>query len=62
METVWAILLSADDFDSLETLDILADPELMQDLATAREEISRGGTYTLEEVTAEMRARGRLPR
>jgi antitoxin YefM len=49
-----AILLSADDFDSLEeTLDILADPELMQEIATAREEIGRDETWTLEEVTAE---------
>jgi antitoxin YefM len=58
-----AVLLSADDFDSLEeTLEILSDPELMQEIATAREEISRGETYPLEEVEAEMRARGRLTR
>jgi antitoxin YefM len=58
-----AVLMSADDFDSLEeTLEILADPDLMQEIATAREEISRGETYTLEEVEAAMRARGRLPR
>jgi prevent-host-death family protein len=58
-----AVLMSADDFDSLEeTLEILSDPQLMKDIATAREEISRGETYTLEEVEEEMRARGRLPR
>jgi antitoxin YefM len=46
-----AVLLSADDFDSLEeTLEIVSDPELMQEIATAREEISRGETYPLEEV------------
>jgi antitoxin YefM len=57
-----AVLLSADDFDSLmETLDILADPQLMQELAEADEQIARGEVYTLEEVEAEMRARGRLP-
>jgi antitoxin YefM len=55
--------MSADDFHSLEeTLEILSDPELMKEIATAREEISRGETYSLEEVEEEMRARGRLPR
>jgi antitoxin YefM len=58
-----AVLLSADDFDSLqETLDILSDPQLMQELAEAEDQIARGEVYTLEEVEAEMRARGRLPR
>ena len=58
-----AVLLSADDFDSLqETLEILSDPKLMQELAEAEEQIARGEVYTLEEVEAEMRARGRLPR
>src|SRR5687768_3638627 len=34
-----AVLLSADDFDSLmETLDILADPDAMRDIETARRE------------------------
>jgi antitoxin YefM len=57
------VLMSAEDFDSLEeTLEILSDPELVQEIATTRDEISRGETYTLEEVDAEMRARGRLPR
>ena len=57
--------MSADDFDSLEeTLEILSDPhpQLMQELAEAEEQIARGEVYTLEEVEAEMRARGRLPR
>ena len=55
--------MSADDFHSLEeTLEILADPHLMQELAEAEEQIARGEVYTLEEVEAEMRARGRLPR
>jgi antitoxin YefM len=58
-----AVLLSADDFDSLqETLEILSDPQLMQELAEAEEQVARGEVYTLEEVEAEMRARGRLPR
>jgi antitoxin YefM len=58
-----AVLLSADDFDSLqETLEILSDPQLMQEIAEADEQIARGEVYTLEEVEADMRARGRLPR
>jgi antitoxin YefM len=58
-----AVLLSADDFDSLmETLDILSDPQLTQEIAEADEQIARGEVYTLEEVEAEMRGRGRLPR
>jgi antitoxin YefM len=57
-----AVLLSADDFDSLmETLDILADPEAMRDIEEGRRDIREGRVYTLEEVTAEMRASGRLP-
>jgi prevent-host-death family protein len=57
-----AVLLSADDFDSLEeTLEILSDPQLMQEIAEAREQIARGEVYTLEQVEAEMRAKGRLP-
>jgi antitoxin YefM len=58
-----AILMSADDFDSLqETLDILSDPQLMQELAEADEQIKRGEVYTQEEVEASMRAAGRWPR
>jgi antitoxin YefM len=57
-----AVLMSADDFDSLqETLDILADPEAMRDIEEGRRDIREGRVYTLEEVTAEMRALGRLP-
>lgn len=56
-----AVLMSADDLDSLEeTLEILSDPQLMQEIAEAKAEIARGEVYTLEEVEAEMRARGRL--
>jgi antitoxin YefM len=58
-----AVLMGADDFDSLmETLDILADPEAMRDIETARREFREGKSYTLEEVTAEMQALGRLPK
>ena len=57
-----AVLMSADDFDALqETLDILADPEAMREIEEGRRDIREGRVYTLEEVTAEMRASGRLP-
>ncbi|OIN81682.1 prevent-host-death protein [Mycobacterium malmoense] len=56
-----AVILSADDFDSImETLAILSDQELMREVRAA--EAESGQTYTLDEVTAEMRAAGRLPR
>jgi antitoxin YefM len=58
-----AVLMSADDFDSLEeTLEILSDPQLMQELAEADEQIKRGEVYSQEEVEASMRAAGRWPR
>ena len=48
-----AVLMSADDFDALEeTLEILGDAELMQEIATAQEDIRKGNVYTLEEVEA----------
>jgi antitoxin YefM len=57
------VLMSADDFDSLEeTLEILSDPEAMRDIAVAEEESRKGELHSLEEVEAEMRALGRLPR
>jgi antitoxin YefM len=58
-----AVILSADDFDSLmETLAILGDQELMRELGAAEAEAGDGKIYTLDEVTEEMRAAGRLPR
>ena len=58
-----AVLMSADDFDSLEeTLEILSDPQAMRDIETAREELKQGIYFTQEEVEAEMRALGRWPR
>lgn len=57
-----AVILSADDYDSLlETLDILSDADLVRDLRAAQEEADRGEVYTLEHVTEELRAVGRLP-
>jgi len=58
-----AVILSADDFDSImETLAILSDQELMREVREAEAEAENGEIYTLEEVTEEMRAAGRLPR
>ena len=58
-----AVLMSADDFDAMqETLEILSDPQLMHELAEAKEQIARGEVYTQEEVEASMRAAGRWPR
>ncbi|HYO04892.1 MAG TPA: type II toxin-antitoxin system Phd/YefM family antitoxin [Mycobacterium sp.] len=57
-----AVILSADDYDSItETLAILGDPELMREVRAAEAEADAGQVYTLDEVTEEMRAAGRLP-
>lgn len=58
-----AVILSADDYDSImETLDILSDPELMREIREAEAEMDAGEFSTLEEVTADLRGTGRLPR
>ncbi|MGH3564121.1 MAG: type II toxin-antitoxin system Phd/YefM family antitoxin [Mycobacterium sp.] len=58
-----AVILSADDYDSImETLAILSDQELMREVRQAEVEAESGQVYTLDEVTEEMRAAGRLPR
>lgn len=58
-----AVILSADDFDSImETLAILSDQELMHEVREAEAEAETGAVYTLDDVTEEMRAVGRLPR
>ncbi len=57
-----AVLLSADDYDSLlETLDVLGDPELMAAIREGEEELARGEVYTSDEVAADLRAKGWLP-
>lgn len=57
------MILSADDYDSImETLAILSDQELMREVRDADNAAERGEIFTLEEVTEEMRAAGRLPR
>ncbi len=58
-----AVLLSAEDYDSImETLDILGDQELMREVRAAEADAEAGQIYTLDDVTEEMRAAGRLPR
>ncbi|MDT5076320.1 MAG: antitoxin YefM [Mycobacterium sp.] len=57
-----AVILSADDYDSImETLAILSDHELMGEIQEAEAKAEGGQVYTLDEVTEEMRAAGRLP-
>lgn len=57
-----AVILGADDYDSImETLAILSDQDLVRDVRAAEAEAERGEIFTLDEVTEEMRAAGRLP-
>ena len=57
-----AVLMSADDYDSLlETLDILSNPEEMENIRQGMAEIAAGDVVSAEEVRAAMVARGRLP-
>lgn len=54
-----AVLISADDYDSLiETLEILGDREAMEAIREADADIAAGRVYPLNEVKAELRARG----
>lgn len=58
-----AVLLGADDYDSLvETLDVLADSSLVEELVRAADEHQRGEVHTIDEVRAAMAAAGRAPR
>lgn len=58
-----AVVLGADDYDSLmETLEILGDSELVEELRDAVLELDRGEGVTLDEVAEEMRRAGRAPR
>ena len=48
-----AVLMSADDYDSLvETLDILSDDETMAEIRQAEADMAAGGTTSLDEVRA----------
>lgn len=58
-----AVILSAEDYDSImETLAIVSDQELMREVRDADAAAERGEIFTLDQVTEEMRAAGRLPR
>ncbi len=53
-----AVLLSAEDYDSLlETLDVLSTPEEVQQLTAGIAEIARGDVVSADEVAAAMRRR-----
>lgn len=55
-----AVLLSADDFDALlETLDVLADADLVREIGIALAEEARGESLSTDDVIAGMRAAGR---
>lgn len=55
-----AVVLSADDFDSLmETLDILADADLVGELHQAQLEANAGDVFTLDEVLNDLPAQRR---
>jgi prevent-host-death family protein len=56
-----AVLLSADDYDSLvETVDVLSSPDDVAALATAIAELDTGEVSSADEVRAALVARGRL--
>jgi antitoxin YefM len=53
-----AVLLSADDYDSLlETLDILADADLVRDLHRGLREAEGGAVSTHDEIVADLEQR-----
>jgi prevent-host-death family protein len=55
-----AVLLSANDYDSLlETLDILADADLVRDLRQGLQEAEAGDVSTHDEVVADLELRRR---
>jgi prevent-host-death family protein len=56
------VMLSADDYDVLlETLDVLADAQLVQEIRDAIGQVEAGESYALEDVAEEMRGSGRSP-
>ncbi|MFN8167456.1 MAG: type II toxin-antitoxin system Phd/YefM family antitoxin [Candidatus Nanopelagicales bacterium] len=56
-----AVLLSADDYDSLmETLDILGDAEAMAAIRESEADIAAGRLHSVDEVEAELRSKGIL--
>jgi prevent-host-death family protein len=56
-----AMMISPDDVESMEeTIAILSDPEAVAALKESEEQIARGDTVSLDELTAQLRAAGRL--
>ena len=50
------VLMSADEFDSImETMDILSDPNILNDIKKAEEEFKNGEYLTLEEFQKQMK-------
>lgn len=57
-----AVLMSADDYESLmETLDLLSDAEAMAAIRRGDADLAAGHSHDLDDVMTEMRASGRLP-
>lgn len=49
------VLMSADEFDSImETMEILSDPKIMEDIKKAEEEFARGEYVTWDELKKEL--------
>lgn len=49
------VMMSYEDFEGwMETIDIMSDPQLMQDLREAEEDYKEGRVYSLEEVRREL--------
>jgi antitoxin YefM len=56
-----AVLLSVDDYESLqETLETLADPDLMAAIKEGLDDIAAGDVYSQADVAEAMRQAGRL--
>lgn len=50
-----AVLMSAEQFDSImETIDILSDPNILEDIKTAQDEYKKGECVTWEDLKKEM--------
>jgi len=57
-----AVLLSADDFDSLmETLDVLSDADLVRDIQDGLRDAEAGKVFSHDEVVAELAAARKIP-
>jgi prevent-host-death family protein len=56
-----AVLLSADDYESMrETIEILADAEILAGIREGLADLASGDTYDQDEVAQAMRQAGRL--